>query len=91
MLRFIPIFIAILFASSAMPAPQSSKLEIDTMTCGPDLHAIKAALLAVKGVDFAEVSLEQKTATVTFDNAQTNFDALIAATGHAGLPILPKP
>lgn len=77
-----------------MAAPQSAKIEIDTMTCGPDPHAIRAALLSIKGVDAVEVSLEQKTAIISFDNVQTNLDALMAAvatTGHASLPILPKP
>ena len=77
----------------AQAAPQSAKIEIDTMVCGPDPHMIKAALIAVKGVATVEVSLETKTAIVTFDNAQTNLNALMAAvasTGHASLPALPN-
>ena len=81
-------------AAVAQAAPQSAKIEIDTMVCGPDPHMIKAALIAVKGVANVEVSLETKSAIVTFDDAQTNLDALMAAvatTGHASLPSLPKP
>lgn len=78
----------------AQAAPQSAKIEIDTMVCGPDPHMIRAALIAVKGVETVEVSLETKSAIVTFDNAQTNLDALMAAvatTGHASLPALHNP
>ena len=83
-----------LSAAIAEAAPQSAKIEIDTMVCGPDPHMIKAALISVKGVETVEVFLETKSAIVTFDNAQTNLDALMAAvatTGHASLPVLPKP
>ena len=94
MLKVIALFITVLMVAPALAAPQSTRLEIDTMTCGPDPHAIKSALQAVRGVDAVDVFLEQKSAIVTFDNEQTTVDALLAAvasTGHAGLPIQPKP
>ena len=80
--------------SAAHAAPQSTRIEIDTMMCGPDPHLIKAALLAVQGVATVDLSLETKTAVVSFDNAQTDIDKLMAAiatTGHASLPALSNP
>lgn len=40
----------------------------------------------VDGVIKANVSLEKRAATVTFDDARTNSEALIQATTDAGYP-----
>ncbi len=78
----------------AEAAPQSAKIAIETMVCGPDPHMIKAALIAVKGVAAVKVVLETKSVIVSFDNAETSLDALMAAvatTGHASFPSLSNP
>lgn len=93
MLKLVIIVSSVCFASVALAAPQSTQIKIDTMACGPDPHVIKDSLSAIKGVDQVIVSLEQKSVTVSFDNSQTNLDALMAAiatTGHASLLVPPN-
>ena len=56
------------------------------MTCSVCPITVKKALKNVKGVNAVEVSFEEKSATVTFDDAQTNVGALTHATTDAGYP-----
>jgi mercuric ion binding protein len=46
-------------------------------------------MAAVPGVSTVAVSFEAKTATVTFDDAQTTPDAIAAASMNAGYPARP--
>ena len=48
------------------------------------------SLEAVPGVAKADVSLKDKTAIVTFDDAKTNVHTLTNATTSAGYPSAPK-
>ena len=48
--------------------------------------SVKRSLSKVKGVTKADVSLEKAEAVVTFDDAKTNVEALVKATGGAGFP-----
>jgi mercuric ion binding protein len=52
---------------------------------------VKSSMAAVRGVAKVAVSFEAKTATVTFDDAKTNPDAIAAASSNAGYPAHPKP
>lgn len=70
----------------AAAAPQSAVLHIGNMICGADPHIIKDALAKVPGVDTVEISLEQHTVTVTYDNSLASFSQLQTATGAAGYP-----
>ena len=45
---------------------------------------------AVDGVQKVDVSFEDKTATVTFDDAKTTVDAIADVSGRAGYPATPK-
>jgi mercuric ion binding protein len=60
------------------------------MYCAACPHTVKASLQAVRGVKTVSVSLEQKSALVTYDDAVTNVKALTAATTNAGYPSAPK-
>jgi mercuric ion binding protein len=71
---------------SAVAAPQSAVLHFSNMMCGADPHIIRNALQEIRGVTTVEISLEQRTAVVTFDNAVASYAALKAATGVAGYP-----
>jgi mercuric ion binding protein len=59
------------------------------MYCATCPITVKGSLTAVPGVAKVEVSLANKTATVTFDDAKTAVPALIAATTNAGYPSTP--
>ena len=51
---------------------------------------MQRSLSKVKGVAKADVSFAKREAVVTFDDAQTNVEALTKATAAAGFPSAPK-
>lgn len=67
-------------------ASRTVVLAIPGMTCAACPITLKIALNRVAGVTAAAVNFEQRQAVVTFDDAKTNIEALIRATGDAGYP-----
>jgi len=59
-------------------------LKVDGMTCGGCVASVTRVLKAAPGVADAVVKLEAKSATVTFDPAQTSVPALRDAIEDAG-------
>jgi mercuric ion binding protein len=59
------------------------------MTCAGCPITAKKALEKVGGVSKVEVRFEKKQVLVTFDDAKTNTDALVATT-NAGFPSQPE-
>lgn len=59
-------------------------LDISGMSCGGCVKSVTRILEGVKGVASVEVSLENKSATVGYDPAQTDAGALIAAVEDGG-------
>lgn len=78
--------LAAVVAAPAWAATQTVKLSVEGMTCASCPLTVKHALTNVKGVSKTEVSFEKKLAVVTFDDAQTNVQALTKATANAGFP-----
>lgn len=69
---------------------QTVTLDVPNMTCGLCPTTIKKALMGVDGVSTAQVTLSNKHAVVTYDDAKTNVKALISATTNAGYPSFVK-
>ena len=82
--------LCLLAPSAALAAEKTVTLAVQNMYCAACPHTVKASLEAVKGVTKVAVSYEDKTATITFDDAKTGVDALTAATTNAGYPSSPK-
>jgi len=82
--------VAVSAASGALAAERTVTLAVQNMYCAACPHIVKGSLQAVPGVENVAVSLQQKTATVTYDDAKTNVKALTAATTNAGYPSSPK-
>lgn len=81
----------VLCASSTVFAAQRTvTLAVQNMYCAACPHTVKASLQAVPGVSHVVVSLPDKTAKVTYDEAKTNLKALTTATTNAGYPSAPK-
>lgn len=59
-------------------------LDIVGMSCGGCVKSVTRILESVKGVASVEVSLENKSATVGYDPAQTAAEALIEAVEDGG-------
>ncbi len=75
-----------LVASPVSAAEKSVTLHVDNMTCATCPPVVKKSLGRIEGVSRVEVSLEAKTAVVTYDDAKTDVAALIDATTDAGYP-----
>ncbi len=81
---------ALLISSSSLAAERTITLAVQKMVCDFCTAAVKRSLEAVPGVTKALVSLQDKTATVTFDDDKVDVKALIDATTKAGYPSEPK-
>lgn len=77
-------------SSAALAAERTVTLAVQNMYCAACPHTVKSSLQAVPGVKAVSVSLRDKTATVTFDDAKTDVKALTTATTNAGYPSSPK-
>lgn len=78
--------LATLAAAPALAATKTVTLSVPGMTCAACPFTVKAALTRVAGVTKADVSFEKREATVSFDDARTNVQALTKATENAGYP-----
>ena len=74
----------------AMAAEKTVTLQVESMICGPDPHIIKSSLAAVHGVSDVKISLEKKTAIVTFDDKNTVVNDLVVAVGQSGYSSIPQ-
>jgi mercuric ion transport protein len=86
-------FIAGAFTSESAPgsaAPVANaavaRIGIEKMTCKSCIGTITQALARIPGVIKAEVSLEQRRATVTYDPAQVKPERLVEAITAIGYP-----
>jgi periplasmic mercuric ion binding protein len=77
---------ALLFVAPAWASPKTVTLNVSGMTCEACPITVKKALEKVSGVSKVDVRYEKKQVLVTFDDAQTNTDALVKATTNAGYP-----
>jgi mercuric ion binding protein len=73
-------------SSAAFAGEKTITLAVQNMYCSACPITVKSSLEAVPGVTKAVVSYADKTAVVTFDDAQTAVPALITATTNAGYP-----
>ena|SRR5882762_2205955 len=77
-------------ATPVWAATRTVTLDVPGMTCATCPITVKKALNKVSGVSKIDVSYEQKTAVVTYDDAKTNVLALMKATTDAGYPSKPE-
>jgi mercuric ion binding protein len=81
---------AVAAASPAFAAERTVTFNVEHMTCATCPYTVKSSMAAVPGVANVVVSFEAKTATVTFDDAKTNPDAIATASINAGYPAHPR-
>jgi mercuric ion binding protein len=79
-----------LMSSAALAAEKTVTLSVENMTCAACPHIVRGSLTAVPGVSHVTISFADKTATVTYDDAEAAIPALIRATTDAGYPSVPK-
>lgn len=77
---------SLMTAPAAFASERTIIFAVDNMTCASCPYIVKTSMAAVPGVAKVAVSFQAKTATVTFDDAKTNPDAIAAASVNAGYP-----
>lgn len=90
LLILITIGLGAFVTSTVQAAERTVTLAVQNMYCAACPHTVRASLQAVPGVRQVAVSLPNKTAVVTYDDALTSVQALTAATTNAGYPSMPK-
>jgi len=88
---FFAAFAALLMgANPAAAAERTATLDVKNMTCALCPITVSTAIKAVRGVVSVDISLDKGTATVVFDDAETNADTLTQASTDAGYPASPR-
>ncbi len=88
----IAIFAAVTIASSPAHAGEKTvTLVVENMFCAACPHIVSKSLDRIDGVVAVAVSNENKTATVTFDDARASVADFIKATTDAGYPSQARP
>ena len=77
-------------ATPAFAGERTVTLAVENMYCADCPFIVRKSLEAVPGVLRAIVSYEEKTATVTYDDAKADVARLTEATTKAGYPSAPK-
>lgn len=77
-------------AVTAAAEPRTVTLDVQGMYCAVCPLTVSQALKKVPGVIKARASYEDKSATVTYDDAKTGVDQLVKATTGAGYPSAPR-
>jgi copper chaperone CopZ len=63
-------------------------LKVNDMSCEGCVNAVKSALSRVKGVEAADVSLQEKTARVVYGDSVSAEDLMAAVSGAGYTPVL---
>lgn len=80
------LFVALMPLGAVAATTQTAVLDVQNMTCSLCPATVKKSLEKVAGVSQAQIDLQKKTATVTFDADKTSAAALVKATTDAGYP-----
>lgn len=89
MKKLIPSFVFTLLVSTssmAAAAEQTIKLSVPDITCVSCPYMVKQAISAVEGVKAVEATMEDRSATVTFEDTLTSIEAIQQATANIGYP-----
>ena len=86
-LRFLGVVLALLVGGVTPAVAEEQTVTLDVaMWCASCPFIVQRSLERVPGVADVTVSYEEQTATVTFDDDQTNLAALTTATAEVGFP-----
>lgn len=78
--------VALVLSGSALAAEQTVRLAVDGMWCAGCSYIVKQTLGSLPGVAAVDVSMAEKAAIVTFDDAETDIARLTEATAGVGFP-----
>ena len=75
---------AMLMSPTALAGEQTIKLSIPGMNCASCPYIVETSISAVDGVKTVEAVLDDRTATVVFDDAIASVEAITEATAGVG-------
>lgn len=84
------LFVLLVLTSAMLPvtavfaAEKTIKLSVPGMTCASCPYIIKTAISGIKGVTLVQTTLDDHSATVTFDDIVASVDAITKATKDVG-------
>lgn len=76
----------VLLVTSVPAAQRTVTLAVENMSCASCPYIVEQSLERVDGVVDAQVSFEERTAVVRYDDSRTGIDVLTRATEEAGYP-----
>lgn len=77
---------SVLFSYPALAADKTIKLSVPGMTCASCPYIVEGAINMIDGIKSVETSLDDRSATVTYDDAITDVAEITEATNQAGYP-----
>lgn len=80
------LLVAMLLGGTGHAATTIATFDIENMTCAGCRYIVKKSMAEVEGVQDVTVSYKQRQATVTFDDALTNPQAISEASTTNGYP-----
>ena len=77
---------ALVLSGPVLAAERTVRLAVDGIWCVGCSYIVKKTLAGVSGVTAVDVSMAEKAAVVTFDDAETDVARLTEATAGVGFP-----
>lgn len=76
----------LLFSPAGMAAEKTIKLSVPGMNCASCPYMVKQAISRVDGIKTVTATMEDRSATVTYDDAVTTIADIQKATAEIGYP-----
>jgi len=83
--------VTIFLGQTALAGQRSTVLDVENMTCALCPITVSKALKSVDGVTSVKVNMDDKTATVMYDDAVADLTEIADASTFAGYPATPRP
>jgi mercuric ion binding protein len=77
---------SVLLSPAVMAAEKTIKISVPGMTCDSCPYIVKGSIDALDGIKTVEATMEDRTATVTYDDTIINLEAITQATANVGYP-----
>jgi mercuric ion binding protein len=77
---------SVLLSPALMAAEKTIKLSVPGMTCASCPYIVKGSIDALDGIKSVEAVMEDRSATVTYDDTITNLEMITQATANVGYP-----
>ena len=81
------IFVSLMLVSPGINAAEKTiRLSVPGMTCASCPYIVRQSILDIEGTKTVTATMEDRSATVTFDDEVTNITKITAATANVGYP-----